>query len=148
MNKELCIKVGKWNNSILWCTVKKTLYIYIYILICVLFKDTINISEFTVSNGRKKVNNDSPRMWKEAVAFWLILYVDICLAGMRRTVRLSRGVKPIFRSDMHTLEALLLQPASWFKRRSVCNHKTKETYLPCRWNTAGKNWGKCFHRCM
>ena len=24
MNKELCIKVGKWNNSILWCTVKKT----------------------------------------------------------------------------------------------------------------------------
>ena len=23
MNKELCIKVGKWNNSILWCTVKK-----------------------------------------------------------------------------------------------------------------------------
>ena len=25
MNKELCIKVGKWNNSILWCTVEKTL---------------------------------------------------------------------------------------------------------------------------
>ena len=24
MNKELCIKVGKWNNSILWCTVEKT----------------------------------------------------------------------------------------------------------------------------
>ena len=24
MNKKLCIKVGKWNNSILWCTVKKT----------------------------------------------------------------------------------------------------------------------------
>jgi len=24
MNKELCIKVGKWNNSILWCTVKET----------------------------------------------------------------------------------------------------------------------------
>jgi len=24
MNKELCIKVGKWNNSILWCTIKKT----------------------------------------------------------------------------------------------------------------------------
>ena len=24
MNKELCIKVGKRNNSILWCTVKKT----------------------------------------------------------------------------------------------------------------------------
>jgi len=24
MNKELCIKVGKINNSILWCTVKKT----------------------------------------------------------------------------------------------------------------------------
>ena len=24
MNKELCIKVGKWNNSILWCTVDKT----------------------------------------------------------------------------------------------------------------------------
>jgi hypothetical protein len=24
LNKELCIKVGKWNNSILWCTVKKT----------------------------------------------------------------------------------------------------------------------------
>jgi hypothetical protein len=23
MNKELCIKVGKWNKSILWCTVKK-----------------------------------------------------------------------------------------------------------------------------
>jgi len=22
MNKELCIKVGKWNNSILWCTVE------------------------------------------------------------------------------------------------------------------------------
>ena len=26
MNKELCIKVGKWNNSILWCTVEKTSY--------------------------------------------------------------------------------------------------------------------------
>ena len=24
MNKELCIKVGKLNNSILWCTVEKT----------------------------------------------------------------------------------------------------------------------------
>jgi len=24
MNKQLCIKVGKLNNSILWCTVKKT----------------------------------------------------------------------------------------------------------------------------
>ena len=24
MNKELCIKVGKWNNSILWCTVENT----------------------------------------------------------------------------------------------------------------------------
>jgi len=24
MNKELCIKVGKWNKSILWCTVEKT----------------------------------------------------------------------------------------------------------------------------
>ena len=24
MNKELCIKVGKWNNSILWCTVEQT----------------------------------------------------------------------------------------------------------------------------
>jgi len=24
MNKELSIKVGKWNNSILWCTVEKT----------------------------------------------------------------------------------------------------------------------------
>ena len=24
MNKELCIKVGKWSNSILWCMVKKT----------------------------------------------------------------------------------------------------------------------------
>ena len=24
MNKELCIEVGKWNNSILWCTVEKT----------------------------------------------------------------------------------------------------------------------------
>ena len=24
LNKELCIKVGKWNNSILWCTVEKT----------------------------------------------------------------------------------------------------------------------------
>jgi len=23
MNKELCIKVGKWNKSILWCTLKK-----------------------------------------------------------------------------------------------------------------------------
>ena len=23
MNKELCIKVGKWNNSILWSTVEK-----------------------------------------------------------------------------------------------------------------------------
>ena len=24
MNKELCIKVGKWNYSILWCTVEKS----------------------------------------------------------------------------------------------------------------------------
>jgi hypothetical protein len=24
MNKELCIKVGKWNHSILWCTVRNT----------------------------------------------------------------------------------------------------------------------------
>jgi len=24
MNKELCIKFGKLNNSILWCTVEKT----------------------------------------------------------------------------------------------------------------------------
>jgi len=24
MNKELCIEVGKWNNSILWCTVERT----------------------------------------------------------------------------------------------------------------------------
>ena len=27
MNKELCIKVGKWNNSILWWTVEKKNYI-------------------------------------------------------------------------------------------------------------------------
>jgi len=24
MNKELCIKVGKWNSSILWCMFEKT----------------------------------------------------------------------------------------------------------------------------
>jgi len=101
-------------------------------LICALFKDTINISESTVSNGRKIVNNDSPRMWTEAVAFWLIRYLDLCLAGMRRTVRPSRGVKPILKPDMQTLEALLLQPASWFKRCSVYSNKTKEIYLPCR----------------
>jgi len=23
MNKEMCIKVGKWNNSLLWCMVEK-----------------------------------------------------------------------------------------------------------------------------
>ena len=29
----MCIKVGWWNNSILWCTVKNHQYIYIYIYI-------------------------------------------------------------------------------------------------------------------
>jgi hypothetical protein len=57
-----------------------------------------------VSNGRKILNNDLPRMWKEAVAFWLIGSFDMCLAGMRRIVRLSKGVKPMFKPDMQTLE--------------------------------------------
>ena len=34
MNKELCIKVGKWNISILWCSVEKTSKSFIHQLLC------------------------------------------------------------------------------------------------------------------
>jgi hypothetical protein len=44
MNKELCIKVGIWNNSILWCTVKKTSnftsHVSLYLPICVLLLES------------------------------------------------------------------------------------------------------------
>jgi hypothetical protein len=44
-------------------------FIFRYTLIFTLFKDTVDITESIVSNGRKILNNDLPRMWKEAVAF-------------------------------------------------------------------------------
>ena len=47
MSKELCIKVGKWYNSMLWCTVKKH-------LITVCLPSCPKYSHYTVYFGFKR----------------------------------------------------------------------------------------------
>jgi hypothetical protein len=70
LNKELCIKVGWWNNSILWCTAVKNIKLY-FTLSCysarnyVILSRTISCSDAAglfawVSSLRVGLSHDAP----------------------------------------------------------------------------------------
>ena len=121
MNKELCIEVGKWNNSILWCTVENTLnYPVIYTTQGDVRDETFDTCVFWL----RAIVSSSPNIGAEgpplvACPRLLIQYNRISRTSPPATWRLTQKSCPATRKSLALCQCELCQvnPSNSFLSR-------------------------------